>query len=174
MGNQRHHNEGHAGRFARTWTRDKCPLLHGLFTDCARLFHRERDPQKLAVNQCQRWIAQCPRGARWPASHTFGASGASCFAHPYRPIPPARVLGSQALRQPRLRAVVASNVLDAPSRHGCRGHPSSEGPVGELHMRTRTECAPPPAERHRGAARVPPPNPQVAERAKACKAQRTR
>jgi hypothetical protein len=33
-------------------------------------------------------------------------------------------------------------------------------------MRTATECAPPPAERHRGAARVPPPNSQVAERAR--------
>ena len=77
------------------------------------------------------------------------------------------------MRQPRLRAVVASSVLDAPSRHGCRGHPSSEGPVGELHMRTATECAPPPLERHRGAARAPP-NAQVSERAKACRARRTR
>jgi hypothetical protein len=88
---------------------------------------------------------------------------ARCFA---RPNHAAWGLGSQALRQPRLRAVVAPTVLDAPSRHGCRGHPSSEGRVGELHMRTATECAPPPAERHRGAARVPPPNSQVAERAR--------
>jgi len=78
MGNQRHHTEGHAGRFARTWTRDKARLpswaLHrlrlplGCFT--------EGDPPKVCGSQCQRWIAQCPRGARWPASHTFGASGA--------------------------------------------------------------------------------------------------
>ena len=41
-------------------------------------------------------------------------------------------------------------------------------------MRTRTECALPPLERHRGAMRVPPPNAQVSERAKACRARRTR
>jgi len=96
-------------------------------------------------------------------AHVRGLGSHSCFARPYHA---ARGLGSQALRQPRLRAVVAPSVLDAPSRHGCRGHPSSEGPVGELHMRTATECAPPPPERHRGAARAPP-NPQVSERAKA-------
>jgi hypothetical protein len=56
----------------------------------------------------------------------------SCFARPHHA---ARGLGGQALRQPRLRAVVASSVLDAPSRqHGCRGPPSSEGRVGELHV----------------------------------------
>ena len=111
--------------------------------------------------------ALCPRRARWPASHTFGALGATAASHAHTTC---SGLGSQALRQ---RAVVASSVLDAPSRHGCRGHPSSEGPVGELHMRTATECAPPPLERHRGAARAPP-NAQVSERAKACRARRTR
>ena len=96
-------------------------------------------------------------------AHVRGLGSHSCFARQYQA---ARGLGSQALRQPRLRAVVASSVLDAPSRHGCRRHPSSEGPVGELHMRTATECAPPPLERHSGAARAPS-NPQVSERAKA-------
>jgi len=71
--------------------------------------------------------ALCPRRARWPASHTFGALGATAASHAHTTC---SGLGSQALRQ---RAVVASSVLDAPSRHGCRGHPSSEGPVGELH-----------------------------------------
>ena len=61
----------------------------------------------------------------------FASCFASCFARPHHA---ARGLGSQAVRQPRLRAVVASSVLDAPSRqHGCRGPPSSEGRVGELH-----------------------------------------
>ena len=95
-------------------------------------------------------------------AHVRGLGSFSCFARPYHA---ARGLGSQELRQ---RAVVASSVLDAPSRHGCRRQPSSEGPVGELHMRTATAF-----ERHRGAARAPP-NPQVSERAKACKARRTR
>jgi hypothetical protein len=67
---------------------------------------------------------QSPRRARWPAS--------PAASHPHHA---ARGLGSQALRQPRLRAVVAASVLDAPSRHGCRGHPSSEGRVGALHAR---------------------------------------
>ena len=57
-----------------------------------------------------------------------------CFARPHHA---ARGLGSQALRQPRLRAMVAASVLDAPSRHGCRGHPSSEGRVGALHAPRR-------------------------------------
>jgi hypothetical protein len=60
-------------------------------------------------------------------AHVRGLGSHSCFARPYHA---ARGLGSQALRQ---RAVVASSILDAPSRHGCRrGHPSSEGRVGEL------------------------------------------
>jgi hypothetical protein len=84
-------------------------------------------------------------------AHVRGLGSHSCFARPYHA---ARCLGSQALRQ---CAVVAPSVLDAPSRHGCRRHPSSEGRLGELHMRTATECAPPPLEHHSGAARAPPP-----------------
>ena len=72
----------------------------------------------------------------WPSPM---ACFASCFARPHHA---ARGLGSQALRQPRLRAVVASSVLDSPSRHGRRGPPSSEGRVGELHAhRDRVRAA---------------------------------
>ena len=72
------------------------------------------------------------------------ASFASCFARPHHA---ARGLGSQAVRQPRLRAVVASSVLDAPSRqHGCRGPRAPRG-VWASCMRTATECAPPPPRR---------------------------
>ena len=83
----------------------------------------------------------------------FASCFASCFARPHHA---ARGLGSQAVRQPRLRAVVASSVLDAPSRqHGCRGPRAPRG-VWASCMRTATECAPPPPDRHRGAARAPP------------------
>ena len=69
-----------------------------------------------------------------------------------------------AVRQPRLRAVVASSVLDAPSRHGCRGHPSSEGRVGELHAhRDGLRAA---ASRTSPRSRARPPE-FVAERARA-------
>ena len=96
----------------------------------------------------------------------FASCFASCFARPHHA---ARGLGSQAVRQPRLRAVVASSVLDAPSRqHGCRG---PRGACG------RAACAPRRSVRRRlpsvtAEPRVPPPNAQESERAKACKARR--
>ena len=92
---------------------------------------------------------------------------ARCFARPHHP---ARGLGSQALRQPRLRAVVASSVLDAPSRHGCRGPRAPRG-VWASCMRTATECARRRLPIVTAEPRVPPPNAQESERAKACKAQ---
>ena len=53
MGNQRHHTEGHAGRFARTWTRDKARLpswaLHRLFRLPLGCF-TEGGPQIAVVN----------------------------------------------------------------------------------------------------------------------------
>ena len=92
------------------------------------------------------------------------ASGASVRQLLRTPIPPARGLGSQALRRPRLRAVVASTILVAPSRHGCRRHTSSEGPAGELPARTAALSARRRLSSVSRAARVPP-NPQVSERA---------
>ena len=77
-----------------------------------------------------RFLLARPMPSSSPMASIAHVRSHSCFARPYHA---ARCLGSQALRQPRLRAVVASSVLDAPSRHGCRRHPSSEGPVGELH-----------------------------------------
>jgi hypothetical protein len=106
--------------------------------------------------------ALCPRRARCGLHRT--RSGPRELQLLRTPIPPARGLGSQALRQ---RALVASSVLDAPSRHGCRRHPSSEGRVGELHMRTPRRSARRRLSSVTAEPRVPPPNPQVAERAKA-------
>ena len=77
-------------------------------------------------------IPSCGRAHYPMPSSSPMACFARCFARPHHA---ARGLGSQALRQPRLRAVVASSVRDAPSRLGCRGHPSSEGRVGALHAR---------------------------------------
>jgi hypothetical protein len=106
--------------------------------------------------------AQCPRRARWPASHTFGPRELQLLR---TPIP--RCSGP---REPSVAAaprVVAASVLDAPSRHTAAAA-ATRAPRGlwARCMRTATECAPPPLERHRGAARAPP-NPQVSERAKA-------
>jgi hypothetical protein len=141
--------------------------FHARLHDMLRAFGASGSHWDAALLYCgDRFLLARPVPSSSPMAcfaHVRGLWSHSCFARPYHA---ARGLGSQALRQPRLRAVVAPSVLDAPSRHGCRGHPSSEGPVGELHMRTATECAPPPLERHRGAARAPP-NPQVSERAKA-------
>ena len=80
----------------------------------------------------------------------------ACFAH-------VRRLGSQALRVVwgGMGWYTTSAAATRAQRASC--------------MRTRTECALPPLERHRGAMRVPPPpNAQVSERAKACRARRTR
>ena len=99
----------------------------------------------------------------------FASCFASCSARPHHA---ARGLGSQAVRQPRLRAVVASSVLDAPSRqHGCRGPRAPRG-VWASCMRTATECARRRLPIVTAEPRVPPPNAQESERAKACKARR--
>ena len=131
--------------------------FHARLHDMLRAFGASGSHWDAALLYCgDRFLLARPVPSSSPMAciaHVRGLGSHSCFARPYHA---ARGLGSQALRQPRLRAVVASSVLDAPSRHGCRGHPSSEGPVGELHMRTATECAPLPAKRHRGAARAPP------------------
>ena len=109
-----------------------------------------------AIAQCQ-----CPGRARWPASPAASHAHTTLLG-----------LGSQALRQPRLRAVVASSVLDAPSRqHGCRGPRAPRG-VWASCMRTATECARRRLPSVTAEPRVPPPNAQESERAKACKARR--
>ena len=59
------------------------------------------------------------------------------------------------MRRPRLRAVVASTILIAPSRHGCRRHTSSEGPAGELPVHRGSECTQPPLERQPSRACPP-------------------
>ena len=91
-----------------------------------------REVLDAALFHCgDRFLLARPRPSSSPMACIAHVRSHSCFARPHHA---ARGLGSQALRQPRLRAVVASSVLDAPSRqHGCRGPPSSEGRVGELH-----------------------------------------
>jgi hypothetical protein len=129
--------------------------FHARLHDMLRAFGASGSHWDAALLYCgDRFLLARPMPSSSPMAciaHVRGFGSHSCFARPYHA---ARGLGSQELRQ---RAVVASSVLDAPSRHGCRRrHPRSEGRVGEL-QRTATDCAPPPLERHRGAARVPPP-----------------
>jgi hypothetical protein len=103
-------------------------------------------------------------------AHVRGLGSHSCFARPYHA---ARGLGSQALRQPRLRTVV---VLVCPRRAlapRLPRPPELRGACG------RAACAPRRSTRRRlpsvtAEPRVPPPNSQVSVRAKACKARRTR
>ena len=138
--------------------------FHARLHDMLRAFGASGSQWDAALLYCgDRFLLARPVPSSSPMAciaHVRGLGSHSCFARPYHA---ARGLGSQELRQ---HAVVASSVLDAPSRHGCRGHPSSEGGVWARCMRAATECAPPPLERHRGAVRAPP-NPQVSERAKA-------
>ena len=114
-----------------------------------------------AIAQCQ-CQCQSPRRARWPASpaashaHTtlLGASGA-------------RRCGSLDCAPWSLRA------SSTRPRATAAAAPRAPRGVWASCMRTATECALPPPDRHRGAARAPP-NAQESERAKACKARRTR
>ena len=138
-----------------------------------KTFHRKSGP-KVGGESNQWWtcvrqspragarITQCPRRARWPASpaashaHTtlLGASGA-------------RRCGSLDCAPWSLRASsTRPRATAAAATRAPRG-------VWARCMRAATECAPPPPERHRGAARAPP-NAQESERARACKARRAR
>ena len=93
-------------------------------------------------------ITQCPRRARWPASP------AASRAH-------TTLLGASGARR-------CGSLDCAPWSHR-----APRGVWASCMRRAATECAPPPPERHSGAARAPP-NAQVSERAKACRARRTR
>ena len=95
---------------------------HGHFTDVAQTFHRKMGPKvggksmpKVDVSSA---IPSCGRALPNALVEPDGLLRQLLRT----PTPPARGLGSQALRQPRLRAVVAS---------------SSEGRVGALHAPRR-------------------------------------
>ena len=129
-----------------------------------------REVWDAALFHCgDRFLLARPMPSSSPMACIAHVRSHSCFARPHHA---ARGLGDQALRQPRLRAVVASSVLDAPSRqHGCRGPRAPRG-VWASCMRTATECARRRLPIVTAEPRVPPPNAQESERAKACKARR--
>jgi hypothetical protein len=162
-----------------TWTRDKCPpharaRPRALHRRCTKRYTGV-DPPKVGGKSMPKVdgefgnplvrarITQCPRRARWPASpaashaHTtlLGASGARrCGSLDCAPWS----LRASATR-PRATAAAATR--------------APRGVWARCMRRAATECAPPPPERHSGAARASP-NAQVSERAKACRARRTR
>ena len=107
--------------------------------------------------------ALCPRRARWPASHTFGALGATAASHAHTTL-----LGASGARRCGSPDCAPWSLRASSTRPRATAAAATRAPRGlwASCMRTATECAPPPLERHRGAARAPP-NPQVSERAKA-------
>jgi len=95
--------------------------------------------------------ALCPRRARWPASHTFGALGATAASHAHTTL-----LGASGAR----RCGSAPWSLRASStRPRATAAAATRAPRGlwASCMRAATDLrAAAPLERHRGAARAPP------------------